>query len=195
MIICCHAKGCNIFEVKDKTFEQIHKSQWFAIRTMQDLRAEKILGLLCDEVFFPKKIVSVNGKKTRELAIIPHVLFIKTSRENALALEMSGRKYPETSIPFWIYRYPDDDEIQVISQSAINLLRLLTADDPTQCEIFNKSDFGKSEQRVRIIGGIYKGYEGYVKRVKKNKHVIVKIEGVSLVMLPYIHPDLLEKIG
>ena len=47
---------------------------------------------------------------------------------------------------------------------------------------------------MRVIGGQFKGYEGHVQRVKKNKHVIVKIEGVCLVMLPFIHPDLLEPI-
>ena len=94
---------------------------------------------------------------------------------------------------FWIYRYPTDNTIRPIPPHAISLLRLLTADDTTRCEIFNKKDFRENEH-VRITGGIYKGYEGYVQRVRKNRHVIVKIEGVCLVMLPFIHPDFLESI-
>ena len=46
-----------------------------------------------------------------------------------------------------------------------------------------------------MIGGPYKGYEGYVQRVRKNKHVIVKIEGVCMVILPFIHPDLLQPVS
>lgn len=166
-------------------------SEWFAIRSRQDFRAEEVLRLLCDEVFFPKETVSVPGKRPHEKAVIPRVLFIRTTRGNALSLERSGREHPEMSVPFWIYRYPGSDEVQVIPQYAIDLLRLLTSNGT--CEIFTKKDFRENEH-VRVTGGIYKGCEGYVQRVKKNKHVIVKIEGVCMVMLPFIHPDLLELI-
>lgn len=167
-------------------------SEWFAIKTKQDFEAERRLRPLCEEVFFPKEVVARPDKKARIRAVIPHVLFIKTTREHALQLETNARQHPET-VTFWIYRYPKNDEIQVIPQESIDLLRLLTADTSVRCEIFNKTDFKKNEH-VRITGGTYKGYEGYVQRVRKNKHVIVRIEGICLVMLPFIAPDLLEKI-
>lgn len=175
------------------TAQQGETPQWFAIKTRQDFRAEEALTPLCDEVFFPKELIAVDSRHKRERAIIPRVLFIRTTRDNALRLEREGREHPESAVPFWIYRYPTDDEIQVIPQSSINLLRLLTADDTTRCEIFNKKDFRENEH-VRVVDGPYRGYEGYVQRVRKNKHVIVKIEGICLIMLPFIHPDLLEKI-
>ena len=168
-------------------------NRWYAIKTKQDFRAETTLKPKCDEVFFPKDFVRSPAGVKRLRAIIPHVLFIKTSPENALALEAAGRTHPELSIPFWIYRYPQSREIQIISEEQINLLKLLTATDTTRCEIFCKQDFSEG-QRVRIIGGPFKGYEGFVQRVKKNRHVIVKIEGICLVMLPFIHPDLLQPI-
>ena len=171
-----------------------NRPQWFAIKTRQDFRAEAELAPLCDDLLFPKEKVSAPGGKTRSRAVIPRVLFIKTTRDNALEMERKGRRHPELSVPFWIYRYPNDDSIQVIPQSSINLLRLLTADDTTRCEIFNKSDFSVNP-RVRVTGGYFEGCEGYVQRVRKNKHVIVRIEGVCMVMLPFIHPDLLEPVA
>lgn len=173
--------------------EQDNKSEWFAIKTRQDFRAEEELNPRCDELLFPKETVAVPHKRNRVKAIIPRVLFIRTTRDNALQLERDGREHPELSVPFWIYRYPKDNRIQVIPQSSINLLRLLTAEDTTRCEIYNKKKF-KENQHVRVVGGPFKGYEGYVVRVKKNKHVVVKIEGVCMVMLPFIHPDLLQLI-
>lgn len=167
------------------------KSEWFAIKTRQDFRAETEFKPILDDVLFPKETVRVPGRKNRQRAIIPHVLFIKTTRDKALELEKKGREHPELSIPFWIYRYPKDNQIQPISESSIHLLRLLTAEDKTRCEIFNKSDF-KENQRVRITGGDFEGYTGHVVRVKKNKHVIVRIEGICLVMLPFIHPDFIN---
>ena len=167
--------------------------QWFAIRTRQDFRAEEILGALCDEVFFPKETVKTVGKKKRLRAAIPHVLFIRTSHQRALDLEKESRLGVNTMVPFWIYRYPKDNRIQVIPDAAINLLRMLTTEGDDRCTIFNKTNF-KPMDHVRVTEGIYKGYEGYVTRVKKNKHVVVRIEGVCLVLLPFIHPDLLEKL-
>lgn len=168
-------------------------SEWFAIKSRQAFKAERQLTSLCDEVYFPKEFIKQPGKPNRLHAIIPRVLFIKTTREKALELERRGWDTNQSLVPFWIYRFPSDDQIQVIPDSSINLLRLLTANDATRCEIFNKKEF-KENEHVRITGGIYEGYEGYVQRVKKNKHVIVKIEGICLIMLPFIHPDLLEQI-
>ena len=166
--------------------------RWFAIRTRHEFRAEEFLTPLCDEVFLPKETFRAAGRKTRIKAFIPHVMFIKTTEQNALSLEKQTRVPGSSPVSFWIYRYPTDNKIQVISQQSINLLRMLSADDTSRCEIFNKTDF-KEHDRVRIIGGLYKGYEGYVQRVKKNLHVVVRIEGICAVLLPFIHPDLLTK--
>lgn len=167
--------------------------EWFAIKTRQESRAFTELSASCKEVLFLKETQNIPGKRTRPKAVIPHVLFIKTTRDKALALEREGREYPERAVSFWIYRYPQDNKIQPISEASIHLLRLLSSSDTSKCEIFNKKDF-KENQHVRISEGQFKGYEGYVVRVKKNKHVVVKIEGVCMVLLPFIHPDFLESI-
>ena len=169
------------------------QTEWFAIKTRQDFKAEEILSTRCDEVYFPKETIKLPEGKTRVRAVIPHVLFIKTTQNNALSLEADGRKNDGRSLPLWIYRYPHDNRIQIIPQHSIDLLRLLTSDDSTKCRIYSAKDF-KVKQRVRVTAGIYKGYEGFVKRIEKNKHVIVSIEGVCMVILPFIHPDLLEAV-
>lgn len=168
--------------------------EWFAIKTHQDFRAEEQLSSECEDILFPKTEVKLPGKRKYVKAVIPRVLFIKTTREKALQLELNGRRHPERYVPFWIYRYPKDNRIQEISPEAIRLLRLLTAQDTTHCEIFTKKDF-KEGQHVRVIGGPFQGYEGIVTRVKKDRHVIVKIEGICLIMLPFIHPDLLQEVS
>lgn len=168
------------------------KTEWFAIKTMRDFKAEGILSDFCAEVFFPKRSVKLPNKQTRNLALIPHVLFIRTTRDNALVLEAEGRN-GSLNLPFWIYRYPSDNEIQIISEGSIHLLRLLTAEDTSRCRIFTPTTF-KEKEHVRITGGIYEGYQGFVQRIQKNKHVVVRIEGVCMVVLPFIHPDLLESI-
>lgn len=170
------------------------KTEWFAIKTRLDFRAEDVLSAVCDEVYFPKETVRRPDGKTCVKAVIPHVLFIKTTHNKALSLESDGREGVVHSVPMWIYRYPQSNEIQTISQRSIDLLKLLTSGDTSQCRIYTVKDF-KINERVRVTGGIYQGYEGFIKRIAKNKHVIVSIEGVCMVVLPYIHPDLLEVVG
>ena len=48
--------------------------------------------------------------------------------------------------------------------------------------------------RVRVTGGIYAGAEGYIKRIKKDRKLIVAVSGIAVVAVSYIHPDFLEKI-
>lgn len=173
--------------------DNIDPIQWFAVRTRQEKRAYDELSTLCEEVFYPVEEIKAPDGRKRMKSVIPHVLFIRTTRKNALSIESAGRKSPESNVPVWIYRYPDSNEIQVIGQSSIELLRLLTAHDTTRCKIYTVKHFTIG-QRVKVTGGIFKGYEGFVKRIGKNKHVIVSIEGLCMVILPYIHPDLLEII-
>lgn len=167
---------------------------WFAIKTRKVFKAEEALRDMCDEVFLPAQKKEREKGPAKLTASIPGVMFIKTSRENALRLEQESRKISDIPTPFWIYRYPNDNEIRPISEKTIELIRLLTADDTSKCEIFSQQSFRPSD-RVRIKDGIFKGYTGYVKRVRRNLHVIVEIEGICMLMLPFIHPDLLEKIN
>lgn len=168
-------------------------SNWYAIRARRDFMAETVLAAECEEVFFPKKRVLTPSGTIRTRAIIPHVLFIKTTRGHALELERKSRKMVDQLVPFWIYRYVKGEDIQIIRREQINLIRLLTANDTTRCEIFNKKDFKRGET-VRITGGMYEGYMGVVQRVHKNKHVVVEIQGICMIMLPFIHPDLLAPV-
>lgn len=166
-------------------------TNWYAIRTRRDFRAETVLGAECEEVFFPKEEVrQPSGKKTLR-AIIPHVLFIRTDYRHALELEQRGRDPNDRMIPFWIYRYEKSGQIQKIPESQISLLRLLTGNNGEGCEILRNTNL-RQGQHVRVTGGLYKGYEGYIQRIRKNRHVVVHLEGICLVVLPYIHPDLLE---
>lgn len=170
------------------------ETHWFAINAKRDFKAESLLVDECEEVFFPKEQVSAHaGCASRQRAVIPHVMFIKTTFETALELEKRSREVGGRLVPFWIYRYPTEDLIRPIPELDIRLLKLLTAEDATRCEVFRKGDF-KRGQRVRVKDGLYKGMEGYVQRVKKNRHVLVQIEGICVIMLPFIHPDLLEPV-
>ena len=46
--------------------------------------------------------------------------------------------------------------------------------------------------RVRVTDGMFKGAEGYIKRIKKDRRLVVSIRGVAAVATSYIPPQFLE---
>ena len=49
-------------------------------------------------------------------------------------------------------------------------------------------------ERVRVTDGIYKGLEGYVKRIKRDRKLLVALEGIAVVAISNIPMSYLEKI-
>ena len=49
--------------------------------------------------------------------------------------------------------------------------------------------------RVRVIEGPLKGAEGYIKRIKRDRRLLVSIEGVIAVATSFIPPECLETIS
>jgi transcription antitermination factor NusG len=47
-------------------------------------------------------------------------------------------------------------------------------------------------RRVRITAGRFKGVEGVIKRIKKNKFFLIQIDGVAAVAITYVPADCLE---
>ena len=48
--------------------------------------------------------------------------------------------------------------------------------------------------RVRVTSGPFKGAEGHIKRIKKDRRLIITISGIAAVATTFIHPSLLEPI-
>ncbi len=169
--------------------------RWYAIKTRRESLLEDALRRADIEVFLPRETIRTPQGRQIRRPLIPHVLFIRTTRRQAIELELATRRPDRTLPAFWIYRNTPADDIRPIHETQIRLLRLLadSTDDGARCEIYTKSDF-RPGHKVRVTAGIYAGYEGTVQRVRKNRHVVVSIEGLCLILLPYIHPDLLQPI-
>ena len=49
--------------------------------------------------------------------------------------------------------------------------------------------------RVRVTEGVFKGAEGYIKRIKKDRRLVVSVRGVAAVATMHIPPEFLEVIA
>ncbi len=168
-------------------------AKWYAVRTSDVYGLRDRLLEKCEEIYIPEIRVTQGERRVRVRPLIPRLLFMKMEETNAIVLEKESRG-TESSLPlFWIYRFTRDSGIQAIPEREMRLFRLLTANDSTRCEIYKKEEF-KIGDRLRVKGGPFSGYEGYARRIRNNKHIVVEIEGICAIALPFIHPDLLEKV-
>lgn len=165
---------------------------WYALKTSSLNRTEDFLRPLCSDIYVPLAATKHPSGKSILRPLIPKVMFVETSQKQVETFERLAK---EKLSPEWlkILRMPAFDIIEPIPAKQMHLFRLLTADDGTRCQVFNKTTLSHGS-RVRVTGGVFEGYEGYVQRIERNRHVVVKIDGICCIALPFIHPELLMTI-
>ena len=75
-----------------------------------------------------------------------------------------------------------------------NFMRVASMQDDSVMFLDYKDFIGKEGRRVRINEGTFAGVEGVIKRIKKNKHVVVQVEGVAAVAIAFVPSSYLSII-
>lgn len=121
---------------------------------------------------------------------VSSLLFLQCEEETAknLQKELYGRAMFYTHVnSYQPYAIPDAEMEMFIKISSM---------DDQQMEFMDANTVKyKTGQRVRVIDGPFKGAEGYIKRIKGNRRLIIAIEGVVAVATSYIPQAFLEPIN
>lgn len=176
-----------------KNTMQTANQNWYALRATHEFDVANTLRTECSDVYLPVEQARTADGTTRTRPLISRVLFVRDTETHLLQLEKRGHDPIDPIQPFWIYRYERGGAIQPVKDTEMQLLRLLSATDSTRCEIYTRTDF-HAGQAVEVIAGPFAGYRGHVRRIQRNRHVIVEIEGICAIALPFIHPDLLSPL-
>lgn len=166
---------------------------WYAMRVTYS--REMIVKKYCDENaivnFVPMmyKIKENAGLKIKKLEPVVHnLIFIKSTRQFINELK---QRFPLRFIMDREKEYPitiPEREMQHFISVATNYDAQIVYLTPDELKM-------KVGTKVRVNSGIFKGVEGILLRIKKNKRVVVQIEGLMVVATHYIHPSYLENIG
>lgn len=169
---------------------------WFALRITysRELLLKKYFDEQGIECFVPMHCVDIekDGQLVRkQLPIIHNLVFARTTRLRIDGIKtlMEARlpiRYimdKSTHSPIIVPKKQMEDFITVSSTCDEKLVYL----NPDEIDL-------KKGDKVRVLGGIFKGAEGVLLRIKGNKRVVVSIPGVMAVATAYIHPSMLEKI-
>ncbi len=95
----------------------------------------------------------------------------------------------------WIYRRTGSRVPAVVPDREMEVFRFVVTAGK-QGLTFLGDDRPEYHQgdRVVVTDGPFKGAEGHIKRIKRDRRLIVSIDGVVAVATTYIHPKFLKKV-
>lgn len=171
-----------------------NKINWYPVRVFFG-RAELVKNALSEadiEFYYPTRLVekpTTSGLKFVPEPLVRSLIFVRTMPES---LRLLRSKLGGTIVPYYDKSehhplvVPDKqmDQFIKLCEMRDSGLEYLGSDEPK----YHQGD------RVRVTEGIFKGFEGHVKRIRHDRKLIVTIEGVAAFATRFIPPSCLEKI-
>ena len=122
--------------------------------------------------------------------IVTSLMFVRAPEEKlpAISERVFGKGF--------IYRTADGTRPSVIPDKQMAMFQLVCSSGEQGLEYYSDEDMTryKSGDRVRVLEGPLKGAEGYIKRIRKDRRLLVAIEGFIAVATTFIPPQFLEKV-
>lgn len=116
-------------------------------------------------------------------------LFFLRCNENSLNLFLA--KHPQG---ISLYRLAGSRQPAVIRDHEMEVFRFVVTAGRQGLELLgeDRPEYHIGD-RVVVTDGPFKGAEGHIKRIKKDRRLVVTIPGVVAVATAYIHPSMLKK--
>ena len=188
-----------VFEMEDllegmgmETFLAVEKVQ---LKGAEHLQARRIISQA--EPHTDRRFLVEGPVIYRRVPCVTSLLFVKTDTEGIRQVDDVFREAGILGRPQgFVYRQADRKDFCTIPTSQMKAFRLVVESGETGLAFFSGEDLVRFSQgsKVRVKEGPLKGAEGYIKRIKKDRRLLVCIEGVIAVATSFIPPDNLEII-
>ena len=127
----------------------------------------------------------------KRIPVVNSLLFFRTPAERVAEMEalIAGRGF--------VYKMADRERPAVIPDKQMAMFRMVCSSGAEGLEFFSDEDLTRYKQgdKVRVLEGPLKGAEGYIKRIRKDRRLLVSIEGFIAVATSFIPPQFLEKVS
>ena len=133
----------------------------------------------------------------RRVPMVKSLIFVRASEtEIAQVSEMLKGPVDLQKPEGFVYRTPDWQAFSVIPNKQMVMFQLVTSSGESGLKFYSADDIShfKTGQKVRVIEGPLKGAEGYIRRIQKNRRLLVAIEGIVAVATSYIPPQFMENV-
>lgn len=129
--------------------------------------------------------------------LVNSLIFVKTSADEIKEVAQRLKDDAPGDRPLgFVYKNADFKEFATIPDLQMTSFRLVAESGLSGLDFFADDEITRyrTGDRVRVVGGPLKGAEGYIKRIKKDRRLLVCIEGIIAVATSYIPTELLEKV-
>ena len=126
----------------------------------------------------------------KRVPIVTSLLFVRAPEDRLKEIEACVKEKG------FVYRTADRETFAVIPDRQMAMFQLVCSSGTEGLEFFADDDLTryKAGDRVRVLEGPLQGAEGYIKRIRKDRRLLVSIEGFIAVATSFIPPQFLEKI-
>lgn len=183
--------------VSDSVSPHTDRLYWYALKVFFN-KVFEVESLLQDdhiESYIPCRVVKEERQgQVQEVrkTLIPSLMFFRSTEQYARQLQFRLLN----RVMLYMKRETEYRKIPApISDAEMQMFILVTSTDDQGLECFPDDYMSyKVGQKVRVVGGIFKGAEGYIKRIKHNRRLTVTLSGICMVATSFIDPRNLEKI-
>lgn len=123
-------------------------------------------------------------------SIIGGLLFMRCTEDEA------ARFAAERWQQVWLYHMTDSRRPAAIPDHEMEVFRFVVSAGHDGLELLgdDRPEYHEGD-RVVVTGGPFKGAEGHIKRIKRDRRLVITIRGVVAVATTYIHPSLIRKVA
>lgn len=127
------------------------------------------------------------GRHRKFVPAIHNLIFVRSTQERLTELKMTKAEFEPMR---YIMKPREEGEgteiMRVPDWQMENFMRVASAEDDSVMFLDYSNFLSKVGKRVKIIDGTFAGVEGLIKRIQKNRYVVVQIEGVAAVAITYV---------
>ena len=173
---------------------------WYPMRVTysREMKVKAELDRLEIENFVPMtyKLLCAEGEDPHQELVpaINNLIFVRSTQGRISELKTSN----EVLEPL---RYMMDHtaekahEIMTVPDRQMeNFMRVASMTDDSVMFLNENTIVGKEGKRVKIMGGMFEGVEGVIRRVKRCKRVVVALDGIASVAIAYVPAGLLMEV-
>ena len=177
---------------------------WFPMRVtyQREMKVKAELDRLGIENFVPMryKVVERQNDGDTELrrVLVPainNLIFVRSTQERLSELKQTNEVLEPLRYMMDRTASLEHAIMTVADREMENFMRVASRTDDSVMFLDNETVVGKEGKRVEIMGGVFEGVTGVIRRVKRCKRVVVEIEGVASVAIAYVSAGMLKEIG
>ena len=171
-----------------------HTTHWFALKVFFNRvpHVRKSMEDAGHETYVPMTVVETfedGGLRYVDRPLVTSLLFVHCAEQELIDFKKAEDKY------FMYYSdFLSGRPARISDKEMRNFILATSVRDRGLQYMGEDSPEFHEGQHVRVKDGIYKGVEGYIKRIKRDRKFFVCLSGVAVVCTSFIHPSFLEPI-